>query len=416
MSVEVEPDKDETPVGVALPEEGTGVRASRRGRERKRRLTRRIAFTTALVLLVVAVPALGYIGYHAVFTTTAGRKVDPENDPTKPSYEANVTPTPVALVAHTGSDGTLLDLEVLVLANGERGGTMISIPGTTALNALQPNTSFADLYAKQGLPAVNQALADLLGVSFDEADMVTHDRLTELFAPVAPITVDNPDDIVSVDARGHKTVLFHSGKLSLSADQAADYVETRNPGETDLNRMARLQALTTAWLTAVGASKNPNAVPGETTRGLGRYLRALASGPFTATTAPVNKNGNGFVADTAQLNDLVTKTVPLPTSSHPGARVRVRLLDGVRADQLWALAASKIVPLGTEITIVGNADNFNYDTTQVVYYDDAMAPAAAKVQAGLGVGTTVKNDTPFDAADLTIIIGKDFVNKYGTGG
>ena len=102
--------------------------------------------------------------------------------------------------------------------------------------------------------------------------------------------------------------------------------------------------------------------------------------------------------------------------TQPGSRVRVRLLDGVRVDQLWALAASKLVPLGSQITIVGNADKFDYDTTQVVYYDDSMAQAAAKLQSGLGVGTTVKNDIPFDAADLTIIIGRDFVDKYGTGG
>jgi hypothetical protein len=398
-----------------LPDAGTGIRASRRDRERKRRLARTVAFVAALVVLVGSVPVLGYVGYHAVFTTTQGRKVDPENDPNKPSYEANVVPTPVALVAHTGSDDTLLDLEVLVLADGDRGGTMISVPASTAISPFSPSTSFADVYALGGLPSANQALADLLGLSFEEADLVTHERLTELLDPVAPITVDNPDDVVTTDSRGRRTVLFKAGLLSLSADEAATYVESRNPGESDLNRIDRLQLVMKAWLAAVGTSSNPNAVPGETTRGLGRYLRALANGPFTATTAPVTRSSDGFATDTTKLLDLVTQTVPLPTAARPGSRVRVRLLDGVQADRLWALAASKIVPLSSEITIVGNADNFNYDTTQVVYYDDSMAQAAAKVQAGLGVGATVKSDIPFDAADLTIIIGRDFVNKYGGG-
>jgi hypothetical protein len=407
--------KQGTPVAVEMPSEGTGMRASRRGRERKRRLWQ-IAFMSALVVLVCAVPVLGYIGYHAVFTTTAGRKVDPENDPTKANYEANVTPTPVAVIAHTGADDKLLDIDVLVLAEGDHGGTMISLPAATAVSPFDPNTSFAQVYADRGIAGVSQSLGDLLGLSLDEADVVSHDRLVQLLEPVAPLNIDNPDDVVTVDSRGRKTVLFKAGPLSLSAEAAATYAGTRNPGETDLNRIDRLQALAKAWMTAVSASTNPNAIPGETTRGLGRYLRGLANGAFTATTAPVTKSGDGYATDTTALADLVAKTVPLPTSARPGSRVRVRLLDGVRSDQLWSLAASKIVPLGSEITIVGNADNFDYATTQVVYYDDSMAQAAAKLQSGLEVGTTVKNDTPFDAADLTIIIGRDFVDKYGTGG
>jgi len=257
---------EESEDGVELPDEGTGLRASRRDRARKRRIARTIAFTTAMVVLVASVPVLGYVGYHAVFTTTAGRKVDPENDPNKASYEANVVPTPVALVAHTGTDGTLLDLEVLVLADGDKGGTMISVPATTAVSPFTPTTSFADVYALGGLAGVNQALADLLGLSFEEADVVSHDRLAELLGPVAPIKIDNPDDVVTTDSRGRKTVLFKAGPLSLSADDAASYVETRNAGESDLNRIDRLQVVMKAWLAAVGSSTDPNAVPGETTR------------------------------------------------------------------------------------------------------------------------------------------------------
>ena len=41
---------DDTPVGVDVPHESIGMRASRRNRERKRRLLRQIAFGTALVV------------------------------------------------------------------------------------------------------------------------------------------------------------------------------------------------------------------------------------------------------------------------------------------------------------------------------------------------------------------------------
>ena len=36
----------------------------------------------AVVVLTAAIPVLAYVGFHKVFTTTQGRKVDAQNDPT----------------------------------------------------------------------------------------------------------------------------------------------------------------------------------------------------------------------------------------------------------------------------------------------------------------------------------------------
>ena len=92
-------DEHDAPVTVALPEAGTGLRAKNRAERRHRRRVQQAWFMAAVAVLAVAIPVLAYIGFRAVYNTTQGRKVDAQNDPTKPNFEANVVPTPVLLLA-----------------------------------------------------------------------------------------------------------------------------------------------------------------------------------------------------------------------------------------------------------------------------------------------------------------------------
>ena len=73
---------------------------------------------------------------------------------------------------------------------------------------------------------------------------------------------------------------------------------------------------------------------------------------------------------------------------------------------------SKAEKLGN-LAIVGNGDRFDYDTTQIVYYDDAFSASASELQQFLGVGQIQKSTTSADTEDVTVIIGKDLVDKRG---
>jgi hypothetical protein len=78
-----------------------------------------------------------------------------------------------------------------------------------------------------------------------------------------------------------------------------------------------------------------------------------------------------------------------------------------------ALVAAHLVPSNAQVTIVGNADRFNYVTSRIVYYDDGFAGAAADMQRLLGVGDVSKSATSVDTEDVTIIIGPDLVDRQG---
>jgi hypothetical protein len=91
--------------------------------------------------------------------------------------------------------------------------------------------------------------------------------------------------------------------------------------------------------------------------------------------------------------------------------VRVRILDGVRQPGLSQLVAPLLVPEGAEISIAGNADRFTYDTTQIVYYDEAFKDAAERFRKALGAGELVLSAVPNDTNDVTVLIGRDFVDN-----
>jgi hypothetical protein len=417
------PDTD-PPVVLDLPDSGSGERAARRRRSSQRRTLQRVGFATAMVILVAAIPVLGALGYRALRDTTAGRRIDAQNDPSKPRYEANVLPTPVSLVVELGADGSFQGLTMLALGPNDAGGAVVFIPPATVAPRVDGTTdTLANTYGSaRDLPALEQATANLLGLSFDEVDAMTVDQWQQFAGPIAPLTVDNPDRVVTTDAKGRSTTLFPAGSLQLSADQIGTYLQTRNPNESDLAHLTRKQALWTAWLAAIKASGKPDAVPGETSSGFGRYLLGLSKATADISTLPVKPQTapgsklETFAGDPQAISALVAQDIPLPSPANEGDRARVRLLSGTGPIGSPNLAASKIVSAGGQVTILGNADRFDYATTTIIYYDDAFAAAAAKMRDALGLGEVSKSPTPTDTEDITVILGSDATAKFGGAG
>ncbi|MEY2406536.1 MAG: hypothetical protein QOG39_1452 [Acidimicrobiaceae bacterium] len=408
---------------VELPATGTGIRRRLR-RQRKQRLTK-VAFGLSLVMLLLSIPALGYVGYRAVFNSTAGRRINLPTDPSKEGYEATVTATPTDLFLVTDAKGALAGAAVASLATDQTGtvtgGNLLLLPvATFAPPPPAPDAqTLATVWSKGGQASVERAVTMLFGLAFDEVVIIDHARWASLVAPVAPITIDNPDRITEAGANGRTKTVFASGPLHLAASDVATYFEARSPKESELSRLARQQRLWDAWLAAVRTSADvTSAVPGEVDSGIGRYVRALATGKLGLSQLPVlppaavdaGTDKEAFTADTGATARLVASIVPYPTGGPDGGRVRVRLLDGVRQPGLTALVAPLLVPDGAEITIAGNADRFTYDTTQVVYYDEAFKDAADRFRDALGAGQVVLSNVPNDTNDITVVIGRDFVN------
>jgi hypothetical protein len=408
---------------VAIPVTGTGERTRRR---RRRRLGR-IAFWTSLLALLCSIPALGYTGYRAVFNSTSGRKINLPTDPSKEGFEANVTPTTTALLLATDASGALSGAAVASLvtdAGGAvTGGNLLLLPVgalSPAAPAASPET-LARAWSVGGREAVVHAATVLFGLAYDDVVVIDHARWADLVAPVAPITVDNPDRITEVASNGKTKTVFAAGQLQLQPDEVGTYFEVRSPSESELGRLARQQLLWDAWLAAVRSAPDPAAaVPGETGSGIGRYLQAFDTGTFAIFQLPIvpstavdaaGTDKEAFTIDGPASARLIATIAPYPTGGPDGGRVRVRILDGVRQPGLTLLVAPLLVPEGAEIAIAGNADRFTYDTTQIVYYDEAFKDAADRFRQALGAGQVVQSSVLNDSNDVTVVVGRDFVDN-----
>jgi hypothetical protein len=384
---------------------------------------RQIAFVAAEVLAVVALVVLAFTGFQRVLNSHDGRLADAAPGPLDPNFEGNVTPTQVASVFLLDASGAVSSVLALSLTSPKVGATLLIPPATvvndfvgpaaaaagaetttTAPGTTRPST-IAAMYKQHSPGDANQAVADLLGTSFTESITLSHDKMVQLLQPASPLTIDNPDN-VDVVVNGQKTHKFKKGKLTLGAADAVSYLETSDPAESDNARMVRQGLLWDAWFGAVAKSTDPNVVPGETTSGIGRYVRTIAPLQHRIETLPSipvhTAAGEQFSPKPAAINSEVALMIPYPTSANPGDRIRVRLLDG---------AAAVIVPGNVEIVIIGNADSFDKASTQVVSALPELHDKAQAVQQALRVGTVVDAQTPSDAQDVTVIIGKDLADS-----
>lgn len=390
-----------------------------RSRARSARWTAKGAvFAAALAVLVLAIPVLSYTGYQVVRSSRQGQVIDPETDPTKPGFEAVVDPTPTMMVADTNADGALNGVTLLSLHGGDEGGSVVSVPvGTVVELPLTEigEASFQQIFEISGLEGLDQRVETMATASMQETTQIAVDQWATLLAPVGPLTIDNPAPIV--DFAG--TQVFAQGPVQVAPDQVGAFLTGAGPFDGGMTRTDRQLAFWEAWAATVEASGDPNVVPGETDRGLGRFVRGLAAGPREVTSFPVAAipipgaaaaDTTVFAPAVEEIPDFTASVIPFPTGV---GRARTRILDGVGQPGLASEAASLMVPAGAEITTVGNDDEFGQETTRIVYFDDEDEEKAQMLQAALGVGELVQGDSVSDSLDVTVILGEDFGGDGG---
>jgi len=368
---------------------------------------------SALVLVALFATGIGlaYAGSRIIRSSTEGEVVTPVSDPTAPGFEALVEPTPTLAVLHD-VDGTLDAITVLTLPDpGAGGGGVVMVPTRVVddlpLFGVSPLETAYDLGSTPQVQA--EMVGDLLGVGIDEVVVVDAERWAGLVAPVAPLVVDNPDDL-EVDGE----VAFPAGEIELAADEVASYLEVRGDDESDLARLFRHELVWKAWIEAVGDAGGGDAVPGELESGLGRFVRDLARGTVRLSTLPVDRARSGddgeeptYVPEVEAIEALVAELVPFPRSPRPGVRERVRVLSGTPDLDASREVARLLPPVGAEVVIVGNASSLDQRTTTIAYVGPDHEATAREIREVLGVGEVLVDPRPSDVADITVTLGAD---------
>jgi hypothetical protein len=119
---------------------------------------------------------------------------------------------------------------------------------------------------------------------------------------------------------------------------------------------------------------------------------------------PTVQDDLGTSTDTAGVADLVTSRFP-----PEDPLIKVVVLTGVSQPGVGVDIVRRIAPAGFRVVAAQDAAGRRVDATEIVAGDEAFLDEAEAVRDLLGVGRVYVGTQPTGVADVTIVVGKDFV-------
>jgi hypothetical protein len=193
--------------------------------------------------------------------------------------------------------------------------------------------------------------------------------------------------------------------------QAIEYLTTLEPGALPDERFLRWQDVLDGIIRSAAA--RPEAV-GAFPAELHSVLQAgTPEDPADLYALPVVDLGAGLLRpDTEAVERLVKDRFILAGSNE----VRFVVLNGVGTPGVGEEVARLLVPEGYRLMSSGNASTFSHGETKIIASSEEDFAAAERARELLGVGRVFQGFQPAGLADLTIVVGHDFVSKPEPGG
>lgn len=273
-----------------------------------------------------------------------------------------------------------------------------------------------------GGPALTRiAVEGVTGIRPDYYIKTNTDGFKKCVDILGGVVIDVEKNMHYDDNWGNLHIHLKKGRQLLDGEKAMGYVRFRHDAMGDITRIERQQKFLKALAKKALAPENLPKLPLVVKELLKNvetdmsprdvvYLARFASRinvdeVKTATLPGVPQNIGGisyWIADTEQtaqlVQDLFFPKPPMPT---------VQVLNGSGVAGAAQSAAAILESQGYKITMVGNADSFDYPYSQVIRHKSTVTDVDRI--AGLVNCSTVKEQ--FDAsakADVTVIVGKDF--------
>lgn len=367
---------------------------------RRRRLTQRLRRAAALALVVAVLVVLVAVG--------RGRP-DGLGLPGSPraAVGAPVDAPTLTLVSVADADAGTAEVLTLLVRHPDGGGGLVYVP----TGAMVEIPSFGlerlgDAAGLGGTDLVRTGLENLFGVQVHSVVDLSAAQLGALVP--AEVVVDLAEPVEVLDDRGRVDVLWPAGPVRLLPADVERFLTVQGD-ESELGVLVRHQAFWSAVLHQARAGATPGGP-------LGDALAALASGDVTHHTLPAESLGADdtgvelYKVDRAATAALVEQVMPGARPAEAAERTRVQLLNGTGEPGQARAVTAALVPAGAQVVVVGNADRFDHDVTQVVFYDKGERRRAEAVRDALGVGEVVFSRNRLDVVDITVVVGSDFTS------
>jgi hypothetical protein len=377
------PVKVPAPVVVPAP-----ARFHRRGSRRERPAHRRTPRAVGVAGLVLAVAAASLWTITALRGGPAPRPAPPAAD----SLDQHVLvwsvwdekPRGPAFVSVLASGG---GLDPVLLAIPPK--TVVSVPG-------RGYESVGDTAAVGRPEAVAGAIENILGIRVDAATGMPLASLAPIVDRIGGIEAEEVDEVI--------------GEQRLDGQQTVEYLRAGSAGTGeagDDTRFIRWLEVTTAIVTK--AYEKPDVlqeIPAEHRP----VFVAVGSGRTEAFDLPVQAIGAGLARPDGEEVARLVRDYFL-TSTKTERVVRIVVMNGNGRPGTGQTVARILVPSGFRLISSLNAPNFNVGTTRIVAASEEFLEEAYLAQRLLGVGEVYVVDQESHVADLSIVVGKDFLRR-----
>ncbi len=280
---------------------------------------------------------------------------------------------------------------------------MVEIPGKGAGDLKQAYST--------GKVSLSKATVEYLtGVKVDHYFKVSEKALARIVTELGGVTV--------------------AGK-KLSGEGATDYLSPNTADEKEIERVERQNKFIAALKTKASGSDvfdkllsilpklrgayDSDMGPDQVESVIMSSIAATGSN-FTVAALPVKEvlvdQKYYYQPEKTAVDAMITR-IFYSDKANTSKNLRVRVLNGAGEPGIATEVAEKLIDKGYRVVDTKNADNFDYAETQIIIYAGTSQKTALanKIKDLLGVGKIVLNNLPQDVADVTIIIGKDYVNK-----
>ena len=364
------------------------------------------AVPSALLCLIGGATFFVLDATNAILNSADGELNEVILDPATPGYEIYVSPTPSLLALVEDETENLISVALISLFSNDIGGSLIVLPPELVI---EEDLTLEEIYSTEGANGLQRALGAYVNVGFDALSVLGNDFWTKHFSVIGDLSVRIDDDLTTSED-GELNVVFEAGEISIPAEGIEEFLTWKNKGESPYNRWLRQQNFWIAWVKSAASFSGDITTSNNEHPELMRMISALTQGELVLFQPELIEQQIpefSFTTNTSILQNAILEMIPFPIAAYEGARAKVKILDGVGGLDLPNVYVPPLVASGAQILLLGNAESFGVDRTQIIYHDKNFNDVVDDFSNAL-VGAELTYDPISETAiDVTVIIGKN---------
>ena len=392
-----------------------------------RRHNRTVAAFLCGLLGMVMLPSGLALAANSLLHSTDGDSVDSKNVMKIPS-------TPAALLAVVDGNGFVASLQMIALAPGGRGGTIVSIPvgAASVVAAGEAPRRLGDAFLLNGVDGLTTDVEGLLNVTFTAKAAVTEVEMAAMIAGERDVNVEIDRAVNTLLPSGIQEIL-PAGKHTLTSAQVAGILASNQAGAPESDRLPIIKSL---WVGIAGAGLN---IATTTTEVVGTattlvpaltvqdFLQRTLTGEvqvwqFAANAIPEGElnptNSDMYALDKAEVIMVVASVAPSSVSSLYAA-INVQIDSAFTDATITREAVLRLSILGVNVVLVREVTGEPVAETVVQYSDDPVRAEVESYSSIFGPLTPKRVTQQVEGVDARIVLGtnfRDFIAGQPSGG